>query len=168
MKNIWTSHTSERGGRFCRVTCRARQGREKEDRQPSRMKRLAVKARSWWSASEKNKLKSRQKRVRNRMFWWRTPWASHAKGRKGRFYRATCRPRHEWVRKGWQIEWSRLLRGRVHDGTQAWRNKRSSSSSSKNICSNPMRWSQRKKQKSEDLSRREEPRPKRRNNDGKK
>ena len=65
------------------------------------------------------------KTVRKR---WRTSWTSHASERWGRFYRATCRTRHERESKERQIEWSRLSPGWDHDGIQAWRNKWSSSS----------------------------------------
>ena len=123
----WTSHTSERRGWFHRAPCRTRHGRENEDRH-FEWRGLPWRRGHDGAQARRNDRKANWKRDRNRLSWWRTSWALHANGRKGRFHRATCRPRHEWERKERQIEWSRLLREWDHDGIQARRNKWSSSS----------------------------------------
>ena len=95
----------------------------KERRPRSRMKRVAMKARSQCSTSEKKRMESRLRTSSKQIVR-----ALHANGRRGRFYRVTCRARHEWERKERQNEWSPLLRWWDHDGSQTRRNKWSSSS----------------------------------------
>ena len=163
-RGVLRNRGEERCGDGYRVTCRTRHGREKEDRHlewrglPWRRGYDGVQAR-------RDEWKADWKRGRKQVVLVKN-FLGIARERTKRHVLSCYMSATTWMRKKRSTDW--VFAARMRSWWNSGKKKQMKQQQQQKKHLNPMRRSQRKTWKSEDISRREEPHPKWRNNDWKK